>query len=149
MRILSTFDNSQSVTPTSKKQRQASTLGSPMEQQSAPERLSRSQILSRLEASKSPSEAKEATPAATNVSLSRASWDDVDEDEQAAEATEAKPAVQSQAEAEEVAEHLLESDVGKNDPNDEMTRSKLQTLVTSGGFNFSEKEREVLSQILK
>lgn len=40
-------------------------------------------------------------------------------------------------------------DVSINDPTDPNTRSKLREAVQMGTFNFSQKEREVLNQILK
>jgi hypothetical protein len=40
-------------------------------------------------------------------------------------------------------------DIQKNDPNSPETQEKLKGLLRSGGFDFSEKERQVLSQILK
>ncbi len=39
-------------------------------------------------------------------------------------------------------------DVGLNDPTDPMTTEKLKTVLSTGGINFSEKEREVLGKIL-
>lgn len=39
-------------------------------------------------------------------------------------------------------------DVGLNDPKDPMTTEKLKSVLTSGGINFSAKEREVLEGIL-
>lgn len=40
-------------------------------------------------------------------------------------------------------------DIKKNDPKSESTQAKLKGLLRAGGFNFSEKERSVLSEILK
>lgn len=40
-------------------------------------------------------------------------------------------------------------DVKKNDPNDPGTKEKLKGVLTAGAFNFSAKERDVLSKILK
>lgn len=40
-------------------------------------------------------------------------------------------------------------DVKKNDPNDPNTKEKLKGVLTAGAFNFSAKERDVLSRILK
>lgn len=42
----------------------------------------------------------------------------------------------------------LKSDVGLNKPNDPGTQEKLKGLLKSGGFNFSDKERDALSSIL-
>ncbi len=47
-----------------------------------------------------------------------------------------------------VTQDVPQGDVGKNDPNDSNTRSKLKEAVKMGSFNFSQKEREVLNQIL-
>ena len=40
-------------------------------------------------------------------------------------------------------------DVKTNDPNAEETQAKLKGLLESGGFEFSQKERNALNQILK
>jgi hypothetical protein len=40
-------------------------------------------------------------------------------------------------------------DIGKNDPKEEITKEKLKGLIKSGGFSFSDKEREALGEILK
>ncbi|MAE57278.1 MAG: hypothetical protein CME69_00275 [Halobacteriovorax sp.] len=45
-------------------------------------------------------------------------------------------------------DHLLESDVGGNDPNDPSVREKLKDILKSGAFKFSQKEKSVLSKIL-
>lgn len=65
---------------------------------------------------------------------------------------EAKP----QAEAAAVAEpaesnedHLLVSDVSKNDPNSPETTEKLKSILSTGAFHFNEKERDALSKILE
>lgn len=44
--------------------------------------------------------------------------------------------------------HVLKSDVGFNSPSDPATTEKLKSLLTSGGFNFNEKERAALTKIL-
>lgn len=41
------------------------------------------------------------------------------------------------------------ADVGDNDPSKEETRAKLSGLLKSGGFQFSDKERAALSEILE
>lgn len=41
------------------------------------------------------------------------------------------------------------ADISDNDPNKEETRAKLHGLLKSGGFQFSDKERAALSEILK
>lgn len=174
MRILSTFDNSQSVAKTSQKAREARKGAVPEGMEPAarrePERLSRSQILARLEQNKNgqlPSSSnKAAQETQERGSLARASWDDQDEEEElpveALRPTESKesepiaeaakreaPAKEMTAEeAETKANHLMKSDVGVNDPNDETTREKLKNVLSSGGFQFSEKERATLGQIL-
>ena len=40
------------------------------------------------------------------------------------------------------------SDIGNNDPNNDMTHDKLKKILESGGFNFNEKERAALEEIL-
>jgi hypothetical protein len=40
-------------------------------------------------------------------------------------------------------------DVGKNDPTDSMTQQKLKSMLQANAFNFSQKEREALADILK
>jgi hypothetical protein len=40
------------------------------------------------------------------------------------------------------------SDINSNDPNDVITQEKLRGLVQKGGFNFSDKEKQVLAGIL-
>ena len=45
-------------------------------------------------------------------------------------------------------DHLIKSDVGKNDPADSATTEKLKTVLTKGAFNFNSKERETLERIL-
>lgn len=39
-------------------------------------------------------------------------------------------------------------DISMNDPNDVVTQEKLRGLVQKGGFNFSDKEKQVLAGIL-
>ena len=39
-------------------------------------------------------------------------------------------------------------DIGKNDPTDTVTQEKLKGLLRSGGFNFNQKERAALKDIL-
>lgn len=46
-------------------------------------------------------------------------------------------------------ETVAHSDIGKNDPNSEITREKLKTILKVGGFDFNDKERSALAQILK
>lgn len=41
------------------------------------------------------------------------------------------------------------SDVNKNDPNDPATIGKLKDLLSKGGVEFSEKERQVISKIIE
>lgn len=44
---------------------------------------------------------------------------------------------------------IIKSDVQLNDPKDTNTQEKLKTVLAKGAFNFSPKEREALSSILK
>jgi hypothetical protein len=50
---------------------------------------------------------------------------------------------------EAVAKDDAVGDIGKNDPNSEMTQEKLKAVLKSGAFAFNDKERKALSQILK
>jgi hypothetical protein len=53
------------------------------------------------------------------------------------------------AEAESKAKSLLhKSDVNLNDPNDPVTQGKLKNILKMGSFNFSDKEKAALSNIL-
>ncbi|MGB0454665.1 MAG: hypothetical protein ACPGJV_13230 [Bacteriovoracaceae bacterium] len=45
-------------------------------------------------------------------------------------------------------DHLLESDIKLNDPNDPTTVEKLKDAINSGVIKFSEKERAVLGKII-
>lgn len=45
-------------------------------------------------------------------------------------------------------DHILNSDIKKNDPNDSTTTEKLKTVLQKSAFNFNPKEREVLDKIL-
>lgn len=47
------------------------------------------------------------------------------------------------------AEDVVIGDVQKNDPSDPVTHGKLKTVLSKGAFSFSEKERDVLAQILQ
>lgn len=40
-------------------------------------------------------------------------------------------------------------DIAKNDPKSEVTQEKLKTILKNGGFNFNDRERQALSEILK
>lgn len=46
-------------------------------------------------------------------------------------------------------DHLLKSDVQLNNPEDPVTSEKLKSVLTTGAFNFSSKERDVLAKILE
>ena len=46
-------------------------------------------------------------------------------------------------------ETLAHGDIGENNPNSDVTREKLKGLLKSGGFDFNDKERKALAQILK
>lgn len=54
----------------------------------------------------------------------------------------------ARAEAESAANGIVKSDVSLNDPNDPNTSEKLKALISSNGFGFSDKEKNVLSQIM-
>ena len=43
---------------------------------------------------------------------------------------------------------LPEGQLAKNDPKDPLTQEKLKSLLTGGGFGFSEQERKTLEKIL-
>ena len=45
-------------------------------------------------------------------------------------------------------EKVVKGDVGSNSPGDPMTGEKLKGLLSTGGFAFSDKERDVLGKIL-
>ncbi len=47
------------------------------------------------------------------------------------------------------AEEKVVGDVGLNNPNDPATHGKLKSVLSMGGFNFSDKERAALENILK
>lgn len=59
---------------------------------------------------------------------------------------EPSPDVRAEISSQETIPH---SDIGVNDPNNELTHAKLKGLLKTGGFDFNEKERKALSQILK
>ncbi len=65
---------------------------------------------------------------------------------------ERKSAILKPEKKEEVGEDkksmLLKSDVDKNNPNDPNVQEKLKALLKTGGFAFSQKEKEALAQIL-
>lgn len=50
------------------------------------------------------------------------------------------------AEAEETE---FQGDIKDNNPNSAVTQEKLKSLLSSGGFGWNDREREVLSKILK
>ncbi len=56
--------------------------------------------------------------------------------------------VETKSEVEITPEGEAFGDIKKNDPEDPNTKEKLKGVLTAGGFNFSEKEREVLGKIL-
>lgn len=45
-------------------------------------------------------------------------------------------------------DHLLHSNIGKNNPTDPATQEKLRSILRTGAFRFSDKEKNVLSRIL-
>lgn len=53
-----------------------------------------------------------------------------------------------QSEPEAKKNHTLKSDVDANDPRDSNVHEKLKTILKVGGFNFSQKEKEALGEIL-
>jgi len=175
MRVLSTFDNSQSVNAKAREQREKgsvatrpgskSTNSTPVNQAPPPrESLSRSQILARLEQAKKPN-AEQALAKAPerHALLAKPLWDDAGEDDdkvvhqRAMESAKSlsgasvAPKVETEVNAQEkVEEEKIEvkSDIAKNGPQSEETRSKLKHILQSGGFQFNEKEKQALSQIL-
>ena len=50
---------------------------------------------------------------------------------------------------EEEAHVGLKSDIGKNDPDSEVTQEKLKSLLQTGAFQFNDRERKALGEILK
>lgn len=44
---------------------------------------------------------------------------------------------------------VAHGDIGKNDPASEITKEKLRGILQAGAFNFNDKERSALGQILK
>lgn len=45
-------------------------------------------------------------------------------------------------------DHLLKTDVDKNDPNDSSTTEKLKSVLSKGAFSFNSREKEILDKIL-
>lgn len=120
----------------------------------APPRLDRGDVLAKIERAKKKSEVqakpvdsgfrsdmpetiKEPTAKAPKEALK----------EKPKEVTTEDPKVESKAEASTEA-HLLQSDVQNNDPKNPKVREKLKDALNMNTFNFSDKERAVLSKIL-
>lgn len=60
-----------------------------------------------------------------------------------------EPVVAPEVEMKNVKKDLtLKSDVDKNDPNDTNVQEKLKSILKTGAFSFSQKEKEALGQIL-
>lgn len=57
-------------------------------------------------------------------------------------------AEKSEGKTETAEKHTLKSDVSANDPKDPVTQSKLKHVLSSGAFQFSDKEKEALKDIL-
>jgi hypothetical protein len=66
-----------------------------------------------------------------------------------AEKTELKAPTKVIKDFEEGEVHEAPGDVGLNNPKDPATREKLRKILSSGGFSFSERERQVLGNILE
>ena len=165
MRVLSTFDNSQSVNTKAREQREKgavatrpgtkSASGTPANQAPPPrENLSRSQILAKLEQAKKPSAEQALVKAPErHALLAKPLWDDAGEEDKvvhkkALESAKNLSGVSVAAEPQEEEKLEVKSDVAKNEPQSEETRSKLKHILQSGGFQFNEKEKQALSQIL-
>lgn len=120
------------------------------------ESLSRSEILRRMENQNKPKNEPAAQEASAVVEvkeerpapLVRPIWDDAGQDD--------PPAIQTAPKAIEKAQELagveqqseVKSDVALNRPDDPATTNKLKHVLASGSFNFSEKEKEALKNIL-
>lgn len=175
MRVHSTFNNTLSV---QQKAAQQAEKGAIVDGEKSPkakeaevkppkESLSRGRILARIKSHKEAiieqakaknaenAEAVQAKPK-EQPKLTRASWDKQVEDEKPvlkpkeAEEKAQKLTGQSVGEGTKVIDKDKEAvgDVGKNKPDDPMTRSKLKQALSLGTFAFSEKERSALEDIL-
>lgn len=105
--------------------------------QSAPAKakISQEEIMAKVEAKfgkkavKKPAEAEAAAPAPKSDSI------------EISKAAKIKKSIDDK--------DVVIGDIGKNDPAEDITKEKLKGLIKSGGFNFSDKEREALGEILK
>ncbi|MDD0851564.1 hypothetical protein HBN50_00595 [Halobacteriovorax sp. GB3] len=116
----------------------------------APPRLDRGDVLAKIERAKKKSEVQAKpvdngfrsdmpeTIKKPTVQASKGPSKEVSSEEQK---------VESKAEASAEA-HLLQSDVQNNDPKNPKVREKLKDALNMNTFNFSDKERAVLSKIL-
>lgn len=138
------------------------------------ENLSRAEILQRVERLKNPPKEMEAAASVDLQSVAKAAknerpaqlvkplWDDVGEEDKAPQPTAQKALERAQEltgvkESKEVEEKKgdtikiveeVKSDVGVNRPDDPETKNKLKHALTTGAFQFSAKEKEVLQGIL-
>lgn len=181
MRVHSTFNNTLSVHEKASQQaekgaivegeKKSSSKSKAPQERPPKQRLSRGQILARLqehkksviaEAQKSKENAPDKVDQKTDNTqraLSRTPWDkQLETKEKVPEVKTAEQAEQkaksltgeSQGEGIKVIDTKEEAvgDVGKNKPDDPMTRSKLKHALSAGSFQFSEKERAALGEIL-
>ena len=105
-----------------------------------PSQLSRGEIRDRVEAHKK--EKEDAYKVTLNSKNSNKAIQKPGEQvkEKIAEATKAKVEITPEGEP--------FGDIKKNDPNDSDTKEKIKGALNVGSFNFSDKERDVLSKIL-
>lgn len=177
MRVHSTFNNTLSVQKKAAQQAEKGAIVDGEEKSSKSvkeaevkppkERLSRGEILSRLKSHKKAiiEQAKAKNAETEEVAkekpkeqpkLTRAAWDKQLEDKQPvlkpkeAEDKAKKLSGKSEGEGTKVIDKDKEvvGDVGKNKPDDPMTKNKLKEVLSNGTFAFSEKERSALEDIL-
>lgn len=175
MRVHSTFNNTLSVQQKAAQQAEKGAIvddkGPPedkkIEVNPSKERLSRGQVLARIKAHKraviEKANAKNDMPDQAiqekkkeQPSLTRAAWDkQVDEKHSVPGPQEAQEKAkelsgQSLGEGTKVIDKDKEAigDVGKNKPDDPMTRNKLKQVLSHGSFAFNDKERSALEDIL-
>ncbi len=67
---------------------------------------------------------------------------------EAKEAAKSEVKVEKSPDNEEEKDLLLKSDIGTNNPNDPTVKEKLKDILKSGAFSFNQKEKDVLSKIL-
>jgi hypothetical protein len=169
MRVHSTFNNTLSVQQKAAQQAEKGSIvddtksakPKDIEENPPKERLGRSEILSRLKNHKkaiiaeSNTEKTKAKADTEEPKLTRASWDKQIEEKPVLKPEEAQEKAkkltgESKGEGIKVIDMDKEAlgDVGKNKPDDPMTRSKLKSVLSQGSFVFSEKERNALEDIL-